>query len=85
MRQKETLKTPKKLVIFASNRSTYNKFHNENRANRTFKGFPRLNFLKKKHVLENSLSKSCIINRLSRRIVAYSKYEALCFLDNTKP
>ena len=35
-RQKETLKTPKKLVIFASNRSTYSKFHNENRANRTF-------------------------------------------------
>ena len=35
-RQKETLKTPKKLVIFASNRSTYSKFHNENRANHTF-------------------------------------------------
>ena len=34
--QKETLKTTKKLVIIASNRSTYSKFHNENIANRTF-------------------------------------------------
>ena len=33
-RQKETLKIPKKLVTFASNRFTYSKFHNENRANR---------------------------------------------------
>ena len=36
MRKKETLKTPKKLVIFASNRSTNRKIHNENRANNTF-------------------------------------------------
>ena len=35
-RQKETLKTPKKLVIFASNRSTHSTFHNESRANRIF-------------------------------------------------
>ena len=35
--QKETLKTPKKLVIFASNRPIYSKFHNENRANRTLR------------------------------------------------
>ena len=35
-RQKVTLKTPKKLAIFASNRSTYSKFHNKNRANVPF-------------------------------------------------
>ena len=36
--QKETLKTPKKLVIYCLyNLSTYSKFHNEKRANSTFK------------------------------------------------
>ena len=30
------LKTPKKLVIVASNRFTYRKFHNESQANHTF-------------------------------------------------
>ena len=49
--QKETLKSPEKLVIFAS---TYSKFHNENRANCTFQRVPAVKFLqRKKHVLEN--------------------------------
>ena len=47
-RQNETLKTPKKLVIFASNRFTYSKFHNENRANRT--RVPAVKFLHKNNM-----------------------------------
>ena len=56
--QKETLWTPKKLVIFASNHSTLNfKFHNESQAK-------RFNFSKQKHVLENGLSNSCTKNQV---------------------
>ena len=59
-------KHPKKLVIFASNRSTYRKFYNENRANRTFQKVSAVKFLrKKKHVLENGLSNSCTKNQVT--------------------
>ena len=50
--QKNTLKTPKKLVAFASNCSTYSKIHNESRAIIPFKGFPRLNFFEKKNMFK---------------------------------
>ena len=65
-RQKEMLKTLKKLVTFASNRSTYSIFHNENRA---------VEFLRKK-VLENGLSNSCTKNQVTP-IVSFVNIEDL--------
>ena len=49
-RQKETLKTPKKLVNFPSKRSTYSKFHNEDRANCAFQKVPAVKCFQKKNM-----------------------------------
>ena len=67
-RQKETLKTPNKLVIFASNRSTYSNFHNENRANCTFQRVPAV-FRRKKTCYRKWLSNSCTKNQVTPMII----------------
>ena len=60
------LKTPKKLVIIASNRSTLAaSFILKIKQIVLFKGFPRLNFFQQKSVLENGLSNSCTKNQVT--------------------